>query len=347
MTTACLAASLAPAQKGNDNDPLRDAERSVVRVVTVSLDNTGQPIDLDTGSGFVVAPGEVVTNHHVVAGAAQAAEVDTFVIPERDTGGQAVRASVTQTWTDADMVLLSAPTLTSPPIPIARVSPGKDATVRAIGYPGITDQVRGLSLTEILSPQEPYVTPGSIALFSSIAPGGNRVDTIFHTAPINPGNSGGPLVDACGRVIGVNTWGANAQLDSDGQVTAPQGQFIATRSSVLIQFLSDSQISPASLVDGACVPAADQTMQDRLKSDEGAIAAATNQVSQLQSQMQGDESREKQLSLWLILVTAALGVLAIVAAVSRLGRKPAAAPHAAEPPHAAVQSPAAPSEAGP
>jgi hypothetical protein len=34
-----------------------------------------------------------------------------------------------------------------------------------------------------------------------------QFDTILHTAPIGGGNSGGPLLDACGRVIGVNSFG--------------------------------------------------------------------------------------------------------------------------------------------
>jgi len=292
-------------------DPLHDAERSVVRVVTVSLDALGEPTALETGSGFAVAPGLVVTNHHVVQGAAQAVEIDTFVIPERDAGGQSQKATVVQTWADADLALLSAPGLSSPPLTIAEVEPGKEAIVRALGYPGVTDEVRNMSLTEILRPQEPYVTSGSIALFSSIAPGGGRIDTIFHTAAINPGNSGGPLIDACGRVIGVNTWGAGSQLGDDGQVTAPQGQFIASQSSVVAKFLADAQVK-ANFVTGACVPASIQMLDDRLKTDETAISDAKGLITQLQGQLQASDTRARRLSTMLSLVAGAVGLLVVV-----------------------------------
>jgi serine protease Do len=306
-------------------DPLHDAERSVVRVVTVSLDAAGEPVALETGSGFAVAPGMVVTNHHVVQGANQAVEIDTFVIPERDAGGQSQKASVTQTWADADLALLSVPGLSSPPLTIAQAEPGKEAIVRALGYPGVTDEVRKMSLIEILRPQEPYVTSGSIALFSSIAPGGGRIDTIFHTAPINPGNSGGPLIDACGRVIGVNTWGAGSQLDDDGQVTAPQGQFIASQSSVLAKFLGDAQVK-ANFVDGACVPAAIQLLDDRLKTDETAIAGEKDQITQLQTQLQAGQSHAKQLGMMLTLIGVVLGVLVVVLVAARLRPRRVPAP---------------------
>jgi hypothetical protein len=316
LGTALALAGPLGAQPG-PTDPLHQAERSVVRVVTVSLDAVGEPVGLETGSGFAVAPGLVITNRHMVAGAAQAVETETFVIPERDAGGQAERALVKQTWVDADLALLSAPGLPSPAMTIAETQPGKEATVRALGYPGVTDEVRKLPLTEILRPQEPYVTPGSIALFSAVAPGGARIDTIFHTAPINPGNSGGPLIDACGRVVGVNTWGAGAQLGDDGQMTTPQGQFIATQSSVLARFLTDADVK-ASFGAGPCVPASVQMLQDRLKGDETAIAGEKDQLTRLQTELTGAEAKARQTSATLSIVGAGLGALVVTLLVLRL-----------------------------
>jgi hypothetical protein len=255
-------------------------------------------------------------------------------------------ASVSQIWDEADLALLSAPQLASPPLAVASALPDKDATVHALGYPGVTDEVRNLPLSEILKPQEPYVTPGSIALFSSVAPGGQPIDTIFHTAPINPGNSGGPLIDACGRVIGVNTWGAGAQMGADGQISTPQGQFIATRSSVLAKFLSDSQVSVL-LAAMPCVPAAVQTLQDRLANDEAAIAAAKDQITKTEGALQDATEAERELAAWLVVVGTALVLLVVVLVLLRLigalGRprpRPPLAP--AEPAPVAPIAPAAP-----
>jgi len=297
----------------NDKDPLKEAERSVVRVVTVSMDAAGEPVALETGSGFAVAPGLVVTNRHVVQGAPLATQVETFVIPERDAGGYSRRASVKATWADADLALLAAPGLGAPALEIARTQPGKDATVRALGYPGVTDQLRNLPLTEILRPQETYVTAGSIALFSAVAPGGGSIETIFHTAPINPGNSGGPLIDACGRVIGVNTWGAGDELGENGQASSPQGQFIATQSSVLAKFLSDASVG-ATYVEGACVPAAIQNLDERLRADETAIASQKDQIGHLAAQLQASDRRERRLLIIIETVAGALGLLAALVA---------------------------------
>jgi hypothetical protein len=163
------------------------------------------------------------------------------------------------------------------------------------------------------------VTSVSIALFSSNDPGGTQIYTIFHTAAINPGNSGGPLIDACGRVIGVNTWGAGSQLGDDGQVTAPQGQFIASQSTVLAKFLADAQVK-ANFVPGACVPASIQMLDDRLKTDESAIGDEKTLITQLQTQLQASDSHARQLSLMLSLVAGAMGLLVVV--LIAIGLKP-------------------------
>jgi S1-C subfamily serine protease len=250
-------------------NPLQAAERSVVRVVTISFDVNEQPSDVEFGSGFVVAPGRIVTNNHVIAGQLGAAEVKVFVIPEKDSGGRPLPATVENAWTDADVALIDA-NINAPPLPIATQIPQKDAVVHAIGYPGVTDSIRFLPIQQILSPAEPYVTPGSIALQSQTAVGGGHFDTIFHTAAVNPGNSGGPLVDACGRVIGVNNARAATLMDSNGSINTPEGQSSAIESTVLVRFLAGQSFSQAS---GPCVPPLDPAVQAKLDAAQAAIAS--------------------------------------------------------------------------
>src|SRR5262245_46030232 len=130
---ALAGASAHAAQPASRLDTLAQAERSVVRVVAVSLDQNNQILNVGFGSGFAVAPGRVVTNEHVVEGAQGAWSVRIFVIAERDIGGRPAPATVIRNWAQADLALLAAPQLTAPAIKLSAATPDKQAIIHALG----------------------------------------------------------------------------------------------------------------------------------------------------------------------------------------------------------------------
>jgi len=144
-----------------------------------------------TGTGFVVRnDGTLVTNAHVV-GDAQTAQVR---FADR---GALVDAEVLGTDRSSDLAVLrvdpgSVDRLN--PLPLAdsgKVAVG-DAVV-AIGHPFGLERT---TTAGIVSGLEREIQ----------APDGFQIDEVIQTdAAINPGNSGGPLLDARGRVVGVNT----------------------------------------------------------------------------------------------------------------------------------------------
>jgi S1-C subfamily serine protease len=140
------------------------------------------------GSGVVISPsGLVVTNDHVIAGAA--------AIKVRFENGDTVGASVVGSDADADLALLRLPRATPVNLPIAtRDDLMIGETVIAIGNPlGL----EGTVTVGVLSARDRTVR----------SPRTNRVYTDFlqTDASINPGNSGGALVDLDGRLVGINT----------------------------------------------------------------------------------------------------------------------------------------------
>ncbi|HEV2363760.1 MAG TPA: serine protease [Caulobacteraceae bacterium] len=314
-------AGVSAVQAQGGPDPIARAERSVVRIVTLSFDASGQLTGVSLGSGFAVAPGEVVTNHHVIAGAAGAAQVQVFVIPERDSGGRPTQAQVAKDWPAPDLALLSAPGLAAPALTVALAIPAKDAAVYALGYPGVTDAMRKLPVEKMLSPEEPYVTSGSVALVSATAPGGDRFQTIFHTAAINEGNSGGPLIDPCGRVIGVN-----AQIggfdNGAGGFTSAEGQSTAVSASVLADVLGPQGLRPTG---APCVAPIEAALSARLAADEAAIAAEAQARVQAQAQLTAEaRARRHDLRLFAIII-GALVVLAAGLVIVLRGPRPARA----------------------
>jgi S1-C subfamily serine protease len=151
-----------------------------------------------TGSGFVIDhAGHILTNAHVVDGA-QKIEV---TLGNTDNS-QPVSAQVVGKDPSTDVALLkvSAPSDQLHPLSLGNSSQLQVGdSVVAIGNPF------GLDRT---------VTTGIVsALQREIkAPNGFTINNVIQTdAAINPGNSGGPLLDAGGRVIGINS-----QIESPG-----------------------------------------------------------------------------------------------------------------------------------
>jgi S1-C subfamily serine protease len=145
-----------------------------------------------TGSGFVLdEDGYIATNAHVVQGA------DNVTVSFTENG-DAVDAEVKGVDTSADVAVLKVNPddvkggLT--PVPLGDSSTARVGDpVIAIGNPfGYSRTVT----TGIVSGLQRQIT----------APNGFTISHVIQTdAPINPGNSGGPLLDANGRVIGINS----------------------------------------------------------------------------------------------------------------------------------------------
>ena len=166
---------------------IREADRSVVRVVTLL------PTGFATGSGAVVAPGTVLTNHHVVNGGAGHQVISAH------TGGMR-QARLRWGSPELDLAVLEVDGLELPEVLLGTMSLQTGETVWAVGFPGIADAITGdMSLQTTL-------TRGVISrLYRApwdVRRGGRELDQIQHDAAINPGNSGGPLISDCGMVVG-------------------------------------------------------------------------------------------------------------------------------------------------
>ena len=95
------------------------------------------------------------------------------------------------------------------------------------------DRAQGLSIEDIFTAQPPVKSRGFLSGFRP----SRQFDTVLHTAPIARGNSGGPLLDACGRVLGVNSFGAESE-GADGEF------FFAVSARELVPFLRAHDVIP-------------------------------------------------------------------------------------------------------
>ncbi len=300
-----LALLFIPAAAHADPADIDAAARGVVRVVIVEIDGD-EVIPISHGTGFAVGPERVVTNAHVVAEARADDELAIGIVPS--DGESAVYGRLVAVSTRNDLALIATTsTMRLPPLTIAGTATGDSGSVTSVGYPMNVDRAQGLSMSDIFRAQPPVKSTGSLA--------GRRptrdFDSLLHTAPIARGSSGGPLLDDCGRVIGVNSFGA----ESSG---AEAEFYFAVSARELLAFLRANDVTPQvngmpcrSLADLEAAEReraerAQPTAQLRAEADDDALARRREE------ERRGVEfalmsERENGMALTLVLLIVALG----------------------------------------
>jgi putative serine protease PepD len=183
---------------------------AAVQPSVVSILVTGQS-GSDEGSGVIVrSDGTVLTNNHVVEAAAAGG---TITVKRSD--GSTASATIVGRDPSADLAVIKMSGVSG--LPVATLGSSSDLhvgdTVLAIGSPlGLEGSVSSgivsaLHRTVSLNDQSnPFAQTQSSSL-------GDAIQT---DAAINPGNSGGALVDASGRIVGINT--AIATAGTNGSI---------------------------------------------------------------------------------------------------------------------------------
>lgn len=179
---------------------------------------------LASGSGFAVTPRHVLTNHHVIEGAAR-----LEAIGEAGSTGAQLLASDPRN----DLALLR---LERDGEGVACFRDGFDLDL------GEDVVVLGFPLQGLLA-SGPQVSGGNVAALSG--PADDSLQFQF-TAPIASGASGGPVLDAAGRVIGVVRATLNHEELRRGGNTAENVGF-AVKGAAARAFLSVAGVSPSCL----------------------------------------------------------------------------------------------------
>ncbi|GAA1223962.1 trypsin-like peptidase domain-containing protein [Streptomyces sp. NBC_00371] len=180
------------------------AARVLPGVVTIHVSGSDTQ---GTGTGFVLdSRGHILTNNHVVEPAGSSGDISvTF------SGGETAKAEVIGHDSGYDLAVVKVTGVRG----LKPLALGNSENVQvgdpvvAIGAP--FDLANTVTSGIISAKERPITAGGEKGDGSDIS----YVDALQTDAPINPGNSGGPLVDAQGRVIGINSAIRSADSGSD------------------------------------------------------------------------------------------------------------------------------------
>jgi S1-C subfamily serine protease len=281
-------------------DGVAEASRSVVRVVVIAVDARGAVVGFGHGSGFAVAKDRIVTNAHVVEPAARyPGSVLVGIVPSRGEKAFAGRLLAIDPARDLALVGLRQGSVLPASVFSGPLDGGTD--VVALGYPGSVDLATARSAQDYIRPQAPTRSEGNFSDERQV----NGIHALLHTAVIGRGNSGGPLLDECGRVVGVNTF-----ITRGDEGEAPFA--FAISAGELTDFLREAG-QPFAAAYGTCAPGAARASGR----EAGANAPPARRSSDLgaleRARLAAEDAREDRLAIALLL--AALGIFALAAAI--------------------------------
>lgn len=238
-----------PGDKKSDAGPEKEKETAASdRLIDVIDGGTVLVIaEGSKGTGFFVAPGYIATNRHVVA---TAKDNKAYVISK--ALGRVFPAMIVAITPEAPDILRDYALLKiadTPPdrIRVLKVTGTLDRLdqVVAAGFPGFVIQhdahFQALMKGDLTSVPDAVVSNGVVSTIQGQPEGAGA---IIHTAILSHGNSGGPLLDLCGRVVGINTLIA---LDKKSH----RQSNISLTSADLVAFLKANNV-PVEASDGRC-----------------------------------------------------------------------------------------------
>lgn len=298
--------ALSPLPASADPADIDAAARGVVRVVLINRSGD-EVVPITHGSGFAVTPTMIVTNAHVIREALLDDTLRIGIVPSQgDAGTFATPVSVSPR-NDLALLAITGGSPRLPPLTLAGGVNSNMGEVSAVGYPMNVDLAQGLEMTDIFRAQPPVKSRG----FLSGERPSRQFDTILHTAPIARGNSGGPLLDGCGRVLGVNSFGADSN-GSDAEF------YFAVSLRELLPFLRENDVEPTvnalpcrsieelNAAERARFEAQRAQAQARMDAREAELRDARADA-RMQAQIEVMEARDNAMALMMVLLLVTIG----------------------------------------
>lgn len=213
--------------------------RDLLEQVSVIVLALGAREGLGTGTGFFVAPDLLVTNRHVLDGA----DPTKIFVTSRRLGSIQPVSLLGQTAPGAagvaDFALLRLGSGQGPAALNLATTAQKLSAVIAAGYPGLglanDAGFARLIGGDLTAAPDLNMNSGEIRSSVGSGTGAAAITRLVHTADVLKGYSGGPLIDGCGRAVGVNTF-----IQIDQQQASKLNNAISA--SDLAQFLTDQGV---------------------------------------------------------------------------------------------------------